>query len=287
MLSWTAWLRRATIWSIWASLARAPARLTFSPSASPSQRRDAASAMRAMRLSRIWTRRCRAAGSGRRSGQRRQLPELEMGQEFVPFARGEVAVFFAGPFGAAAGDERPVVGDHIFGVDRGVAHGGVQDGMPADFRGDMRGQPGPQGVGDEDSPEVMGPPFQRLAGDGDLRGLGGRDHAFADVAAGDGPVLGAVSALKQERHRRARCLHDRRLGPRAQQHHPHHRQRRGPARLASSRPRTPHDRVAVARWPGCGSRSTAVTGIAAGQLVTGRMRGVGDRIIGMMMRERR
>jgi hypothetical protein len=30
-----------------------------------------------------------------------------------------------------------------------------------------------------------------------------------------------------------------------------------------------------------------VTGIAAGQLVTGRMRGVGDRIIGMKMRERR
>ena len=114
------------------------------------------------------------------------LPELEMGQEFVPFARGQVAVFFAGPLGPAAGDECPVVGDHVFGVDRGIAHGGVEHGVPADFRGDVRWHPGPQGVGHEDSPEVMGPPFQRLTGDGDLRGLGGRDHAFADVAAVDG-----------------------------------------------------------------------------------------------------
>ena len=56
----------------------------------------------------------------------RDFPELEMGQEFVPFASGEITVFFAGPLGPAAGDERPVVGDHVFGVDRGISHGGVQ-----------------------------------------------------------------------------------------------------------------------------------------------------------------
>jgi hypothetical protein len=49
-----------------------------------------------------------------------------MGEEFVPFSEGEVTVFLAGPLGPAAGDEGPVVGDHVFGVDRGVAHSGVE-----------------------------------------------------------------------------------------------------------------------------------------------------------------
>src|SRR5271166_6687927 len=101
----------------------------------------------------------------------RDFPELEMGQELIPYAKGEITVFFAGPFGPAAGDERPVVGDHVFGIDRGISHGGVQDGVAADLRGDVRRQSGPQGVGDEDSPEVMGAPLQRLAGGGDLCGL--------------------------------------------------------------------------------------------------------------------
>src|SRR5574340_1281453 len=73
MPSWTVVLRWAAIWSIWASLARAPARLTSRPSASPYQWWVSASAMRARRLSRICSRRGRAVGSGRRSGQRRQL----------------------------------------------------------------------------------------------------------------------------------------------------------------------------------------------------------------------
>ena len=101
----------------------------------------------------------------------RDLAQLEVGQEFVPFCSGELTVFFAGPLGPAAGDERPVVGDHVFGVDRGIAHGGVQDGVAADLRSDVGWQPGPQGVGHEDSPEVMGPPFQGFTGDGDPRGL--------------------------------------------------------------------------------------------------------------------
>jgi len=52
------------------------------------------------------------------AGPQGDLPQLEMGEEFVPFGSGEIAVFFAGPLGPAAGDERPVVGDHVFGVDR-------------------------------------------------------------------------------------------------------------------------------------------------------------------------
>jgi hypothetical protein len=50
MPSWTAVVRWAVIWFIWASLAWAPARLTLRPSASPYQRWNSASAMRAMRL---------------------------------------------------------------------------------------------------------------------------------------------------------------------------------------------------------------------------------------------
>src|SRR5712691_59949 len=96
------------------------------------------------------------------------LAQLEVGQELVPFGNGELPVFFAGPFGPAAGDERPVVGDHVLGVDRGVPHRGVKNGVAADLRGDVRWQPGPQGVGDKDSPEVMGPPLQRLTCDDDL-----------------------------------------------------------------------------------------------------------------------
>ena len=72
MPSWVLPWRRAVIWSIWASLCRAPARLTFSPSASPSQRAASASAIRAVRLPQISARRGRWAGSGRSSGQRGQ-----------------------------------------------------------------------------------------------------------------------------------------------------------------------------------------------------------------------
>jgi hypothetical protein len=105
-----------------------------------------------------------------------------------------------------------VVGDHVLGVDRGVAHGGVQQGVPADFRGDVRRQAGPQGVGDEDPPEIMGPPLERFAGGGDVCGLRRRDHAFTDVAAADRPVLVAVAPLEQERHGRAPGLLEHVIG---------------------------------------------------------------------------
>ncbi len=146
------------------------------------------------------------------AGPQGNFPQLEMREELVPFGSGQITVFFTRPLGPAAGDERPMMGDHVFGVDRGVAHGGIQQGMSADFRGDVRGQPGPQGVSDEDSPEVMGPPFERFAGGGDLRGLRRRDHAFADVAAADRPVLVAVAPLEQERHGRAPGLLEHVIG---------------------------------------------------------------------------
>jgi site-specific recombinase XerD len=67
MPSWMVSVRRRRVASIWASLSSAPARLTLSPSTSPSQPSRSASAMRAWRLSRISSSRVRWAGSGRRS----------------------------------------------------------------------------------------------------------------------------------------------------------------------------------------------------------------------------
>ncbi len=47
----------------------------------------------------------------------------------------------------------------------------------------------------------MGAPLQRPVCCADLGSLRGGDEAFADVAAGQRPVFGAVPALEQQRHR--------------------------------------------------------------------------------------
>jgi len=46
-----------------------------------------------------------------------------------------------------------VVRDDILGVDRRIPHRCIHCGVAADLGGDMRGQPGADGVGDED-PQV-------------------------------------------------------------------------------------------------------------------------------------
>jgi len=45
--------------------------------------------------------------------------QFEGGEELVPFLGAEFAVFLAGSFGSVAGDECPMVCDHVLGVDRG------------------------------------------------------------------------------------------------------------------------------------------------------------------------
>src|SRR5271169_2249761 len=90
------------------------------------------------------------------------LAELEVVQELVPLAGGEVTVFFAGAESASPGDEGPVVGHDVLGVDRGIPHGGSEIGMPEDPGGDVRRQPGPEGIGREEPPEVVGREYQRL-----------------------------------------------------------------------------------------------------------------------------
>jgi hypothetical protein len=72
MPRWTLVERAAVIWSSWSSFWRAPARLIWRPSASPSHPWFLASAMRAIRLSRTSMNRPRWARSGRSSGQRTQ-----------------------------------------------------------------------------------------------------------------------------------------------------------------------------------------------------------------------
>jgi hypothetical protein len=91
------------------------------------------------------------------------FPQLEVGEELVPFLDREVTVLIAGPFGPAARDERPVMRDDVFGVDRGISHRGVHSGVAAHLGRDVWGQPGADGVGDEDPPEIVGVPVQRLA----------------------------------------------------------------------------------------------------------------------------
>jgi hypothetical protein len=132
------------------------------------------------------------------AGPQGDLAQLEVREELVPFGGGEITVLFAGPLGAAAGDERPVMGDHVFGVDRGVAHGGVQQGVPADFRGDVRRQPGPQGVGDEDSPESL--PRGQGVERGDALGTQPRGQGAQPRVLGQRAVPAAL--LKPEQHLR-------------------------------------------------------------------------------------
>src|ERR1035438_1416759 len=52
------------------------------------------------------------------AGPQRNFPQLEMREELVPFGSGQITVLFTRPLGPAAGDKRPMMGDHVFGVDR-------------------------------------------------------------------------------------------------------------------------------------------------------------------------
>src|SRR5262249_28616092 len=67
-----------------------------------------------------------AAGSvGAAAVAERDAAAFEVAEEFGPFLIGGGAVFLAGAQGAAAGDERPVAVDDLFGGDGLVSHGGV------------------------------------------------------------------------------------------------------------------------------------------------------------------
>ena len=182
--------------SIWASLSSAPARLILSPSTSPSQPSCSASAMRAMRLSRISAMRLRWAGSGQCMEQRRQACSWMQG---VPNARPQVPVATLrrskwprnsshsasvgvrysslGRSAPAAGEEGQVGLDGLVGVDGLVAHGDVDVAVAGDDLGDVRREPVHDRVGDEHPAEVMRGVVQRGAAGGSVRPVRARAAA--------------------------------------------------------------------------------------------------------------
>jgi hypothetical protein len=102
-----------------------------------------------------------AEGAGAGAGG--QFALFEVGEEFVPFGVGGCPVFFAGSCLPAADDEGAVSFDGFSGVDRFVAHRGVDVAVAADDLGDVRWQAVHDRVGDEDPAEVVRGEGQRLA----------------------------------------------------------------------------------------------------------------------------
>ena len=78
-----------------------------------------------------------------------------MAEELFPFLGGGDAVFFARAQGPAAGEEGQVGLDGLVGVDRLISHSGIDVFVACDDLGDMRGQAAHDGIGDEDSPEIV------------------------------------------------------------------------------------------------------------------------------------
>jgi hypothetical protein len=75
------------------------------------------------------------------------LAKLEVVEELVPFFGGEVAVLLSGAQGAAPGDEGPVMGDDVLGVDGGVSQSSSKINMSEDLGGDVRWQARTEGLG--------------------------------------------------------------------------------------------------------------------------------------------
>ena len=170
-------------WSSWASFWRAPVRLIWRPSTSPSQPCSAGfgdagvqvvadleqpralggvgSQQRASQAGVFVDAR---GGVGAAAGAQGELAAFEVAEEFLPFLLGRHPVFLAGAQRSAAGDERAVPVDHLVGVDGLVAHGGVDVAVSGDELGDVRGHAVQDGVGDEHAPEVVRGEPQRLPG---------------------------------------------------------------------------------------------------------------------------
>ena len=177
------WLDAGGAVSIWVSLSSAPARLTFSPSTSPSQPSRSASPMRSCRLARISSRRARWAGSGRRSEHLTQACSWMHG---VPKARAQMPMDTL-RFSKWREELRPIPPRSGCGIPRWaraarrramnarwasmassrvdglIAHRGADVAVAGDDLGDVRRKPVHDRVGDEDPSEVVGGVTQRMA----------------------------------------------------------------------------------------------------------------------------
>ena len=144
-----------------------------------------------------------AGGVGASAVAEGDAAALEVAEELVPFGVGRGPVFLAGAELAAAGDEGAVAVDGFFGVDRFVAHCGVDVVVAEDELGDVGRHAVEDGVGGEDPAEVVGPEGEGLAvGAGDAGGGERAGEEVADSVGGDGPVLQADGPLEQQGHGR-------------------------------------------------------------------------------------
>jgi hypothetical protein len=102
-----------------------------------------------------------------------------MREELVPFGGGEFTVFFTRLLGPAAGDERPMMGDHVFGVDRlWRSPWWYPAGHARRFSRRCAGAARRRASVTKILRKSWGPPFERLTGGGDLRGLRGRESVL-------------------------------------------------------------------------------------------------------------
>jgi hypothetical protein len=76
-------------------------------------------------------------------------------EEFLPFLLGRSAVFCPWPHGSSFRDVAAVRLDGFFGVDRLVAHRGIDVAMAAYHLRDVRWKPVHHGIGNEHSSEVV------------------------------------------------------------------------------------------------------------------------------------
>jgi hypothetical protein len=126
----------------------------------------------------------------------RDAAAFEVAEELVPFGVGGAAVFLAGAQFPAAGDERPVPVDGLFGVDGLVSHGGVDVPVPEDELGDVRRHAVHDRLGGEDPAEVVRGEVHRFAVAAGEPGSGERAAARLgelSLASGHGAVMWPLS----------------------------------------------------------------------------------------------
>ena len=93
----------------------------------------------------------------------RDLPTLEMAEEIIPFGIGRYAIFLARAQGAAARDEGSMSVDRLLWIDGLVAHSGVDVLVTQEHLSDVGWHPVEDGLGGEDSSQVVRDEVEPLA----------------------------------------------------------------------------------------------------------------------------
>nr|WP_020500878.1 hypothetical protein [Sciscionella marina] len=128
---------------------------------------------------------------------------FEVAEELFPFLVRGGPVFLAGAGGATACEEGTVAPDDFFGIDRLVAHGGVDVAVADHELRDVGRHPIHNGIRDEQSPKIMGREQKRsAAGVGEASARKGVVEQAPDASCGDRTVLDADPSLEQQGHRR-------------------------------------------------------------------------------------